>query len=112
MDASARRGAHTGVLSRARSGGGKRAEPGSLLQWAEELLISCWLGFFSSYLRGEVPRVVSPLFITPQLGSCWELWMGKRIQGGEGCGGGFALARQRQGWHSPGAPGSPRFGAS
>lgn len=84
-----------------------------LLQWAEELLISCWLGFFSSYLRGEVPRVVSPLFFTPQMGSCWELWIaGKRIQVGEGCRGGFALARQWQGWHSPGDLGSPRFGAS
>lgn len=63
----------------------------------------------TSYLQRESPRIASPLFTTtqpPKLGSLWQLWIGKRIQVGEVCGGGFAPARWHWGWRSPGAPGS------
>lgn len=95
------------------AGGGKQAEPGSLLQRAEGLLVGCWLGFLLRGTYGErFPESSLHSSPPPQLDSLWQLWIGKLIQFGEGCGGGFAPARWQRGWCLPGAPGSPRFGAS
>lgn len=69
--------------------GGQRAEPGC--RGAARQLV------FYSYVQGEMPRIVSPL-LSPQLGSLWQLWVGKRVPAGEGCGGGFAPAGRQRGW--------------
>jgi len=68
VDAPARTGAHAGTRSRARCRRGEASGARLLLQRAAGLLVGCWLGFFMSYLWGEIPRVISAPVILPQAG--------------------------------------------